>query len=101
MTKNRQTRLTDALTEAFTPNHLEVRDESILHQGHAGARPEGETHYRVKISARHFDGMTRVAQHRAVMAAVDDEFKTGLHALAIEIIPRDAEITPQVLTPKG
>ena len=60
-------------------------DESHLHKGHAGHRPEGETHFRVRIAAEAFRGVSsRVEAHRLVNAALADEFARGLHALAIE-----------------
>ena len=73
------------LSAKFAPSHLEVIDESHRHQGHAGSRPEGETHFRVRISAAQLTG-TRVAQPRAIMETLDAEIKGGVHALAIEII---------------
>lgn len=75
------------LTEKFSPLQLEVIDDSASHHGHAGWREGGETHFRVRIATRNFDGMSRVAQHRAVMDALDDELKTSVHALQIEILP--------------
>ena len=72
------------LSAKFVPEHLEVIDESSRHQGHAGSRPEGETHFRVRIAARSLAGMSRVAQHRAITDALGDEFAAGVHALAIE-----------------
>lgn len=74
------------LSAKFAPSHLEVIDESSRHQGHSGSRPEGETHFRVRIAAAALAGQNRVSQHRAVMEAVDAELKGGVHALAIEVI---------------
>ncbi|MCB1517352.1 MAG: BolA family transcriptional regulator [Hyphomicrobiaceae bacterium] len=99
MTSNRQDSITDILNRTFSPDHLEVIDESGRHAGHAGARPEGQTHYRIKISAQHFDALGRVAQHRAIMDALESEFESGLHALAIEVLPRGEVIQPQVEQP--
>ena len=79
----------DKLSARFTPTHLEVIDESHRHRGHAGWREAGETHFRVRIATRQFDGKTRLAQHRAVMEALDAELKAGVHALAVEIVPPD------------
>ena len=73
------------LSAKFAPTHLEVIDESSRHQGHAGSRPEGETHFRVRIASASLLG-TRVAQHRAVMETLDAELKGGVHALAIEVL---------------
>ena len=81
--------ITTKLTSKFAPVFLDVIDESNKHHGHAGWREGGETHFRVRIATRHFDGMSRVAQHRAVMDALDAELKGRMHALAIEVLPVD------------
>jgi len=76
--------ITVKLTEAFRPDALEVVDESHLHKGHAGHRPEGESHFRVRITAEAFRGKSRVDAHRMVYAALQGEIAAGLHALAID-----------------
>lgn len=75
------------LTDRFSPLQLEVIDESESHHGHSGWREGGETHFRVRIATRNFDGLSRVAQHRAVMDALDAELRDRVHALAIEVLP--------------
>lgn len=80
----RSQRIRDTLIEAFAPSELEITDDSGKHAGHAGARPEGETHYTVKIVSDRFAGLSRVAMQRAVMGALQPEFETGLHALSIK-----------------
>ena len=77
------------LADKFTPAFLDVIDDSNKHFGHAGWREGGETHFRVRISTRQFDGLSRVAQHRAVMDALDAELKDRVHALAIEVLPAE------------
>lgn len=72
------------LQAAFAPASLEVIDESHHHHGHAGSHPQGESHFRVRIMAEAFRGKTRVDQHRMVNAALAEELKTRVHALAIE-----------------
>jgi BolA family transcriptional regulator, general stress-responsive regulator len=72
------------LTEAFAPVALEVVDESDRHKGHAGARPGGGTHFRVRITAVAFRGKGRLEAHRLVYAALAQEIADGVHALAIE-----------------
>ena len=79
--------ITAKLTERFAPVFLDVIDESMDHHGHAGWQEGGETHFRVRIATRHFDGMSRVAQHRAVMETLADEMDNPIHALAIEVLP--------------
>jgi len=76
-------RIAEKLTEAFTPARLDVVDESHQHAGHAGARPGGETHYRVHIVAQAFAGKSRVERHRMVNETLSAELKGGVHALAI------------------
>ncbi len=71
------------LAAAFSPDRLVVTDESHLHAGHAGARPEGETHFRIHIVSRAFAGKGRVQRHRLVNEALADELAGPVHALAI------------------
>lgn len=71
------------LTEALVPESLKVVDESHQHEGHAGHRPGGETHYRVYIVAQAFAGKSRVERHRMVNAILAEELKGSVHALAI------------------
>jgi BolA protein len=40
-------RIAEKLTQAFAPQDLQVVDESHRHEGHAGHRPGGETHFSV------------------------------------------------------
>jgi BolA protein len=72
------------LAAALSPNQLEVIDESHQHQGHAGARPEGESHFRVRIVADTFRGRSRIECHRMINDVLADELKQQIHALAIE-----------------
>ena len=71
------------LTEAFAPQSLKVLDESHQHEGHAGHRPGGQTHFRVYIVAGAFKGKTRLERHRMINAALSSELAGGVHALAI------------------
>jgi BolA protein len=75
--------ITRKLTEAFAPESLNVVDESDQHQGHAGHRPEGETHYRVYIVSEAFRGKSRIDRHRMINSALAAELTGGVHALAI------------------
>ena len=71
------------LREAFTPESLDVVDESHLHEGHAGHRPGGETHFRVYIVSKAFEGKSRIERHRMINATLETELKGSVHALAI------------------
>jgi BolA family transcriptional regulator, general stress-responsive regulator len=85
----REERLRRKLVARFSPVQLSIEDESHLHAGHAGAAG-GQSHYRVRIVAEAFRGLTAVARHRLVYAAVDDMLKSDIHALAIEALPPPA-----------
>lgn len=71
------------LSAAFAPQRLEIVDESHRHAGHAGARPKGETHFRVEIVAAAFDGKSRVERQRLVYAALAEELRSRVHALQL------------------
>jgi BolA protein len=72
------------LTEAFAPQSLKVEDESHRHEGHAGHRPGGQTHFRVYIVSQAFKGKTRIERHRMINSILVDELSAGVHALAIQ-----------------
>lgn len=81
----RADRITALLRDAFAPSLLEVHDDSSDHIGHSGWRPEGETHYSVRLVSQAFAGKNRVARARAVHAVLDQEFQGGLHALSLTL----------------
>ncbi len=75
--------ITEKLRKAFAPESLRVEDESHRHEGHAGHRPGGETHFRVYIVSQAFRGKSRLQRHRMINAALASELAGGIHALAI------------------
>ncbi len=84
-------RLETILAEALRPSSLEVIDESHQHAGHAGWRPGGETHMRVRVVSEAFAGKSRLERHRIINGLAAPELQRGLHALAIEAsAPGDA-----------
>jgi len=72
------------LAAALAPQRLSVVDESHRHAGHAGARPQGETHFRVEIVSPAFAGLSRVARQRLVYDVLAAELKGPVHALALQ-----------------
>ncbi|WP_094891073.1 BolA family protein [Bradyrhizobium amphicarpaeae] len=76
--------ISNKLQEAFTPESLQVVDESLLHEGHSGHRPGGETHFRVYIVSDAFKGKSRVDRHRMINSALAAELAGSVHALAIQ-----------------
>ena len=73
----------EKLNAAFAPTQLVVEDESAKHHGHAGARPEGETHFHVTIVSSAFAGLSRVERQRRVYAALAEELRERVHALSL------------------
>jgi BolA protein len=71
-----------ALRAELAPTAVEVRDDSHLHAGHAGAR-EGR-HFSVRVASPRFNGLSRVARHRLVYDALRSLIPQGIHALAID-----------------
>jgi BolA protein len=74
------------LTEKFAPTELVVKDESARHAGHSGSRPDGETHFDVRIVSASFDGVSRIERQRRVYAELSDELKTQIHALSLTVL---------------
>jgi BolA protein len=72
------------LTDALAPTRLDIIDESARHAGHAGSRPEGETHFRVEIVSPAFAGKSRVERQRLVFQALAEELRTHVHALSLD-----------------
>jgi BolA protein len=79
-------RMRRKLEAAFQPLKLEIVDESARHAGHAGARPGGESHFRVTMVAAAFAGQNRLARQRRVNEVLAEELRGGVHALAMTVL---------------
>lgn len=75
-------RIEAALRAALSPTELDLTDESHLHAGHAGARGGGG-HFRVRLVSESFRGRGLLERHRMVYAALADEMRGPVHALAL------------------
>lgn len=64
---------------AFAPLHLQVVNESHMHNVPVGS----ESHFKVALVARSFAGLRQVQRHQAVYAALANELQNGVHALAL------------------
>lgn len=74
-----QTIINDKLLGHFDLQHLDVSNESGGHNVPAGS----ETHFKVVLVSQDFDGMKRLARHRAVHDVLAEELAGGVHALAV------------------
>jgi BolA protein len=76
---SRKARIEDTLSNSLSPMHLDVSDESHMHNVPAGA----ESHFKVLAVSEAFAGEKLIDRHRRINAVLRDEFAGGLHALAI------------------
>lgn len=84
-TAQRLAAIESALTAAFNPTLLEVIDEGHKHVGHAGAKT-GMGHFKVVIQSAVFDGLSRLAVHRKIYAALGELMDQEIHALSITVL---------------
>ena len=67
------------LSEGLAPVHLEIVNESGQHN----VPPGSETHFKVVVVSDAFDGKRQVQRHRMVYRLLDEELRSGVHALAL------------------
>jgi BolA protein len=79
-------RLRERLELGFSPERLDITDDSHRHAGHAGARPEGESHFTITIVSPAFRGLSRVERQRRVYAALAEELAGPVHALSVKAL---------------
>lgn len=88
MTQERIDRIRAYLQAEFAPDELEIKDDSHLHEGHAGAK-EGKGHFRVRIVSERFSNTRPIDRHRMVFQALGDMMDTDIHALSVAASPPD------------
>ncbi|MEO1206341.1 MAG: BolA family protein [Pseudomonadota bacterium] len=80
------------LMVGLEPSRLDVINESHLHSGHASSPGTGESHFRLLIVSKVFEGKSRLERHRMVNALLDEEMAAGLHALAMKTLTPDEKL---------
>ncbi len=80
----------DKINTEFSPQHLEVENESHKHRSGTGA-----SHFRLVIVSQVFEGLRLIARHRKVNTLLADELATEVHALALHTF------TPQEWSERG
>lgn len=86
-----QAQITAKLTDAFSPQVLEVENESHKHRSDHGA----ESHFRVVLVSQAFEGLRLIARHRAINELLAYELANDIHALALHTF------TPEEWEKKG
>lgn len=79
----------EKLCRMLAITELDVIDESSLHAGHAGARPGGETHFKIRIVSKNFIGKSRLDRQRMVNLILAEELNHQIHALSMETLAPD------------
>ena len=74
-----QNNIEKKLLSHFNPQHLEVINESAMHNVPAGS----ESHFKVVIVTPMFGGERLIKRHRAVNAVLKEELANDIHALAL------------------
>ena len=82
MTHDRVALIRARLEEAFSPDSLDIVDDSHRHAGHAGAK-DGRGHFLVRIVSGRFTGAKTLERHRMVYAALGTLMQTDIHALSV------------------
>ena len=85
------------LTDALSPSHLSVVNESYMHNV-----PEGsESHFNVTLVSDEFSLMRQVARHQKIYGILTDEMSGGVHALALHTYSPEEWITKGNTVPKS
>lgn len=74
-----ETKIQTALTDALHPRHLEVINESHMHNVPANS----ETHFKVVVVADQFEGKRSVSRHQIIYGLLADQLSGPVHALAL------------------
>lgn len=82
LSDNRKSTIEGKLNDALAPDYVQVKDQSHLHAGHAGAK-EGKGHFEVTIVSESFAGVNRIGRHRMIFDALGEFMETDIHALRI------------------
>jgi BolA family transcriptional regulator, general stress-responsive regulator len=73
------------LIDAFHPQHLEITNESAHHALHPSSPKTGTSHFIVKMTSAAFKGKSALERHRLVYQVLEEELKTHIHALQLEL----------------
>ncbi len=84
----------EKLQRELTPIHLEVKNVSHQHRGHASSPGSGQSHFEVSITAAAFEGLGKVARHRKIYQILASEMAGPIHALALETLAPSESKSP-------
>jgi len=73
------------LQNKFSPDYIEIVDDSERHRGHTGQKKSGGRHYTIVLVSDLFEGKTLMERHRAVYEAVEMDRNESIHALVLKV----------------
>lgn len=82
MSSTTASRITEKLSAAFSPEILEVTNESSRHNVPSGS----ETHFKVLVVSTQFENKSLIQRHRLINHTLADELSTTVHALSIQAV---------------
>ncbi|MDD0823634.1 BolA/IbaG family iron-sulfur metabolism protein [Mannheimia sp. AT1] len=71
----------EKINAEFSPLVLNIENESYMHSSGRGS----ESHFKLTLVSKKFEGQRTVARHRAVYTCLADELANGVHALALHL----------------
>ena len=74
------------LTDFFSPQYLEIINESHKHQGHSASPNTGNSHFSVVIKSQKLSNVSKLVGQRMIYRVLSEEMKKNIHALSIKII---------------
>lgn len=80
-----QSTIEQKLSDSLTPMHLEVANESHMHN----VPPGSESHFKVTIVSERFQGKMLVNRHRMINEVLAEELRGQVHALALHTMTPD------------
>jgi BolA protein len=75
----------DILRTRLEAQHVEVIDQSSLHENHPGGQAGGG-HFEVLVVSRRFHGLSRIASQRLVYEALGELMEGEIHALSMRTL---------------
>ena len=72
-------KIESVLKESLDPSHLEVINESFMHNVEPGA----ESHVRVIAVSKVFEGLNLVKRHQAIYKLITEELAGPIHAITL------------------
>jgi len=74
------TLITQKVTAALQPQHLQLDNESHMHAG-----PRTDSHFKLVVVASAFQGLGKVRRHQMLYKLLADELQGSVHALALHL----------------